>query len=130
MGENLESLPARFKPLDHRSNIIITRDPISLLDQLDIPQEQLPDVKIVDSFEAALKEATRFNKQKKIFVIGGALIFELALNRSECNELIVTEIKQSFNCDTFFPEFRDQWQFDETLLSTEDFQINIYKRSI
>ena len=82
------------------------------------------------SFEAALKEATRFNKQKKIFVIGGASIFELALNRSECNELIVTEIKQSFNCDTFFPEFRDQWQFDETLLSTEDFQINIYKRSI
>ena len=24
-----DSLPARFKPLDHRSNIIITRDPIS-----------------------------------------------------------------------------------------------------
>lgn len=51
---------------------------------------------------SSLEEAVAFNTHsKKIFFIGGAQIYTIALPLVTC--LIVTEINQCFFCDTFFP---------------------------
>ena len=40
---------------------------------------------------------------ENVFVIGGAQLYQEALNHPLCQKLHVTHLKGDFNCDTFFP---------------------------
>lgn len=42
-----------------------------------------------------------------IFVIGGQQVYEEALKHPECQKLYVTQVRGSFGCDAFFPDFRE-----------------------
>lgn len=75
------------RPLPNRRNIVISRN----------AAWQHAGVDAVTSLEAAL----RLTDAEEVFVIGGAEIYTLALPLAD--RLIVTEIAQRFNCDTFFP---------------------------
>ena len=114
-----ESIPIRFRPLTKRKNIVLTSNP-SRVDQ-----------KSMNSLESALVLAEEFQKQheqSEIFVIGGAQVYDQALNHPECERLFVTKIHQHFNCDVFFPQYEDRFQIkhvrktasDEALLSFEE----------
>ncbi|MEO7151820.1 MAG: dihydrofolate reductase [Burkholderiaceae bacterium] len=76
------------KPLPGRRNLVVTRD----------PAWQAAGAEAVHSLDAAL---ARVVDAPKVFVIGGAQIFEQALPRAD--ELVLTEIDASFDADTFFP---------------------------
>jgi dihydrofolate reductase len=96
--KNYDSLHEKFKPLPHRTNIVVTR-------QKDFPA---PGCIVVHSVEDALKIA-RENLEKEIFVIGGAEIYKLAL--PQANRIYLTEIKASIDGDTYFPEFnKNEWK--------------------
>jgi dihydrofolate reductase len=83
-----DSLPARFRPLPGRRNVVITRN----------ADWQAEGAEAVNSVEAALD---LLHGAAKAFVIGGAEIYALALPFAD--ELELTEIDADLRGDTFFP---------------------------
>lgn len=83
-----DSLPARFRPLPGRRNIVITRNPTWHADGAEA----------VASLAAAL---ALLAGTAKTFVMGGAEIYALALPRAD--ELVLTEIDADLVGDRFFP---------------------------
>jgi dihydrofolate reductase len=83
-----DSLPARFRPLPGRRNIVVTRDPAWRDTGADA----------VGSMIEALALAAG---AAKAFVIGGAQTYALALPFAD--ELVLTEIDADLPGDTFFP---------------------------
>ncbi|KVP97026.1 hypothetical protein WJ97_14500 [Burkholderia ubonensis] len=92
-----ESLPAAVRPLPGRQNIVISR-------QADYRAEG---ARLVTDLDQALSLADR----EKVFVIGGAQLYTLALPRADVLEL--TEVELSPDGDAFFPEFNARdWHVD------------------
>ena len=90
-----DSLPERFRPLPGRRNIVITRN----------PAWAAPGTETASSVAQAL---TLLPDAIKVFVIGGAELFALALPLAD--ELILTEIDAELRGDKFFPSW-DRTQF-------------------
>ena len=90
-----DSLPERFRPLAGRRNIVITRN----------PAWAAPGAETASSVAQAL---ALLSDATKVFVIGGAELFALALPLA--NELILTEIDAELHGDKFFPPW-DRTQF-------------------
>lgn len=86
-----ESLP---KPLPNRINIIITS------------KQGIDDktIKYVSSLDEALTYCYSSTYIDNIFVIGGQQVFEAAMKRPDCREILLTVIDKSFECDRFFPK--------------------------
>ncbi len=99
-----DSLPARFRPLPGRRNVVITRNADWRADGADP----------VDSLDAAL---ALLHDSPKVFVIGGAEIYALALPRAD--ELVLTEIAAELDGDVFFPHW-DRALFIETARDDRD----------
>ena len=96
--KNYESLHEKFRPLPNRTNIVVTR-------QKDF---NAPGCHVVHSLDDALNIAEK-NGERETFVIGGAEIYSLALNKT--SRLYLTEIKASVDGDTYFPEFdKKDWK--------------------
>lgn len=90
-----ESLPAKFKPLPKRLNVVLTRDPAGF--------SPVPNVLAAKSLDEALQLAEQYGSGD-IFVIGGASVYAQAIQHPACGKFYLTEIKREFQCDTFFPE--------------------------
>jgi dihydrofolate reductase len=96
--KNYDSLPAKFKPLPNRHNIVITRQK-----NLDAPG-----CDVVNSLEAALEIAKK-NGEAEVFIIGGAEIFAQSIHFAD--RLYITEIKTVMEGDTYFPSInQDKWK--------------------
>ena len=93
-----DSLPARFRPLPGRRNLVLSRSPVW----------QAHGAEVVPSVDAALD---RLSAAERVFVIGGAQLYALALARAD--ELVLTEIDADLPGDVFFPPW-DRAQFIET----------------
>ncbi|MBI4426532.1 MAG: dihydrofolate reductase [Candidatus Kerfeldbacteria bacterium] len=89
-----DSLPAKFRPLPQRLNIVLTRDPAGFV--------PAPNVLVAKSLDEALQLAEQYGSGD-IFVIGGASVYAQAIVHPACTKLYLTEIQQTFQCDTFFP---------------------------
>lgn len=92
-----QSLPARFRPLPGRRNLVLSRD----------PDFAAPGAETVADLDAAL---ARVADAGRVFVIGGGELYALALPRAD--ELLLTEIDAELDGDTFFPPV-DRAQFEE-----------------
>ena len=92
-----DSLPARFRPLPGRHNIVVTRNLLWRAEGADA----------APSLDAALAVAAA---QGKVFVIGGGELYREAIDRADVLEL--TEIDRDFNGDTRFPTW-DRSRFRE-----------------
>lgn len=85
----------RRKPLPHRQNIVLTRN----------PELQAEGCVVVHSPEAALQAAA---DAPEIAIIGGEEIYRLYWERLTRIELTV--IHATLDGDTFFPELGEDWQ--------------------
>jgi dihydrofolate reductase len=84
-----DSLPARFRPLPGRRNVVVTRN----------PDWKADGAQTVASLDAALRLGA---DAAKVFVIGGGELYALALPLAD--ELVLTEIDASFDgADAHFP---------------------------
>lgn len=91
-----ESLPARFRPLPGRRNLVVSR-------QTDY---SAPGAELAPSIENALTLAT---DAEKIFVIGGEEIYRQTLALAQ--RLEITEVHQTPDADAWFPEIAaTDWQ--------------------
>lgn len=85
---NWDSLPARFRPLPGRRNIVVTRN----------AEWHAQGAERAATLDAALQLLTG---NERAFVIGGAEIYALALPLAD--ELVLTEIDAELDGDVYFP---------------------------
>lgn len=98
-----DSIPAKFRPLKDRLNIIVTRSAPDVLPALTPSTIASEPVKVA-SLEHALKFATQLQHSLgRIFVMGGAQIYDAALKLPTAKRVLLTSIKREYECDTFFP---------------------------
>lgn len=88
-----DSLPARFRPLPGRRNVVVTRNRDWQADGADVAHT-------LNEALALVADAP------KAFVMGGGELYALAL--PEADELVLTEIDADFEADTFFPDWPRQ----------------------
>lgn len=101
MGKNtFLSFP---KPLKDRKHIVISTS-------LELEDKSIEVFRSIDEFLSAYKDT-----EEEIYVIGGASIYKAFLPL--CEELYITEIDNSFDADTYFPEF-DKSEYDKEELSS------------
>ncbi len=93
--KNYDSLLPRFKPLPHRTNIVITRQ----------KNFEAPGCIVLHAVEPGL-EIARKNAEEECFIIGGAEIYKLAMPHT--TRLYLTEIDAVVDGDTYFPEIDQQ----------------------
>ncbi len=104
-----ESLPPKFRPLPERLNVVVTRN-----SALALPDGVIKASNLHDAF--SIIERKEFgDKIETVYAIGGGGIFKEAIKDPQCKKIYLTQILKQFNCDVFFPEFRDE--FKETLVS-------------
>jgi dihydrofolate reductase len=109
-----ESIPAKFRPLPGRINVVVTRNP-------DYP---VPDgVERAPSLEAALAAHAR----EEVIVNGGGEIYARAMPRADA--LDITHVDRDVDGDTFFPAidpvvWRETWREDH-----EGFAFVTYRRA-
>ena len=85
-----ESLPEAFRPLPGRHNIVVSRN----------PAYHASGATLAASLAEAIAQA---GDAEQVCVIGGAELYRQALPIADLLDL--TEIDESFDADTFFPEF-------------------------
>ena len=90
-----DSLPARFRPLPGRLNLVVTR-------QGDWHE---PGAQRAGSLEQALALCP---KDGEVWVIGGAQLYQQALPLAHSAQ--VTEIEAEFEGDAFAPQFGPHWK--------------------
>lgn len=99
-----DSLPARFRPLPGRRNVVVTRN----------ARWHADGAEAAASLEAAL---ALLADAPKVFVIGGAQLYALALPRAD--ELVLTEIDADLDGDAHFPRW-NRADFDEVAREPHD----------
>ena len=94
-----ESIPSKFRPLEGRINVVLTRN----RDALPFPHGVI----VASSMEDAVSKLADRCCAGKIFVIGGAQIYEQAIQEGYVDSVIYTEVQlpegQQVKFDAFFP---------------------------
>ncbi len=87
-------------PLPGRTNVVLS----SRADELDLPVGAVGAGSIGEALDRAAETGS-----DTVYVVGGATVYEQFLRRAD--RLVVTEIPESPDGDTFFPEFdRETWR--------------------
>jgi dihydrofolate reductase len=90
-----ESIPARFRPLPGRTNVVVTRQ----------PGWQAEGARVAHSLPEALAQC---GEVSDAWIIGGADIYAQALPLA--STAVVTEIEASYDGDAFAPQFGPEWK--------------------
>ena len=110
------SLPEKFRPLPNRINVVISRN-------LDFEIEKnYKDFFVFNNLQNSI-EFCKNNFDKKIFLIGGRMIYEEGLNY--CSHMYLSFVKKNYLGDTLFPKF-DEKNFkiiEEKSFNDFDFKI-------
>jgi dihydrofolate reductase len=94
---NWDSIPAKYRPLSNRINVVITRSKTF----------SHPDCVVFNSVEAALdhyKNHASTAEKKDLYIIGGGQIYAYCMDHDLLDEMYVTYIDQAFEGDTYFPQ--------------------------
>ncbi|XP_050679243.1 dihydrofolate reductase-like [Leptidea sinapis] len=94
-----DCIPAKFRPLKDRVNIILTHNVDAIKKKISNEQN----VEVAGSLDDALKMIEARYDIETTWVIGGSHIYKLGLEHPNCHRVYLTEIKRTFTCDTFFP---------------------------
>ena len=89
--KNYESIPEKFRPLPHRTNIVVTRN----------AAYTAPSAHVVHSLQAAL-EAAADAGAAEAFIIGGGEIYRQSLERGDVTRVLLTHVDAEPEGDTFF----------------------------
>ncbi len=104
--KNYDSIPQKFRPLEGRTNIVVTGQ----------KNFSAPGCIVVNSIEGALAEAKTRN-EAECFIIGGANIYNQTIGMADT--LYYTRVHASFAGDAHFPEVDwNKWK----LVAQDDLQ--------
>lgn len=108
-----DSLPAKFRPLPNRKNVVITRQ-TSLI----FPSE----VEVYSTLEAALGK----HANEEVFIIGGGKLYAQTIERAD--RLYITQVHQLVGGDVFFPTIDPSMWKEVERENHEGFSFVIYDR--
>lgn len=113
--KNYFSIPAKFRPLANRLNIVCTRNKAQF-------ENEEGDFLLAESLEEALKLAEQHAQNQTTFIIGGGTLYREALEKNLVSEMYITHVEADFpNADTYFPSVDFSGWTQEQLL---DFKQN------
>ncbi|ODQ63260.1 hypothetical protein NADFUDRAFT_53532 [Nadsonia fulvescens var. elongata DSM 6958] len=102
-----DSIPARFRPLPDRINVVLTRGNQAAIDTTTSGKDN---VLVASSLDDAIDKVGQ--KAAHIFVIGGAQIYCQALDHPLTQRILLTEVNSTdpegvapIDCDTYFDKF-------------------------
>ncbi|KKY23328.1 putative dihydrofolate reductase [Diplodia seriata] len=113
-----ESIPPRFRPLRDRVNVVVSRDPARIPGipptpptAIDAPaagegSDPAAAPIAASSLPDALEKLGLLQKRGalgRVFVIGGAQLYEAALKLDEAESVLLTRVWREYECDTVFP---------------------------
>ncbi|MCP4444516.1 MAG: dihydrofolate reductase [Myxococcales bacterium] len=102
-----ETIPEKYWPLKGRRNAVVTRNPNWTIEGAYVYTD------IADALTSLAAET------ETLYVVGGGQIYALALAMQACEELILTRIHKTYDCDAFFPEFETSFEMAEELARGE-----------
>ncbi|RCN45545.1 dihydrofolate reductase [Ancylostoma caninum] len=89
-----ESIPEKFRPLKNRLNVVISRT---------LPSRREENLIVSDDFDGIVKElmcGDLSKKVEKVWNIGGAEIYKLALDNDLVDQLVITKIQEDARRDS------------------------------
>ncbi|KAJ8704490.1 hypothetical protein PYW07_011678 [Mythimna separata] len=99
-----DSIPDKYRPLSDRVNIVLTH-------HVDALKDKVPEgVVVVSGLDGAIEYIETRPDIESTWVIGGSAIYEAAMAHPNCGKIYLTEIQNTYDCDTFFPNI-DRQQF-------------------
>lgn len=106
-----DSIRPKYRPLAGRENIVVTRR----------EDAEFPGCLVAHSLEEAVEMALAKDSERAC-IIGGGEIYQAALPLVKV--LYLTHVEGDFNCDTFFPEYQDQFLYQRSVLKSSYQGIN------
>jgi dihydrofolate reductase/thymidylate synthase len=106
-----ESIPPKFRPLDNRTNVILSRskNTVSLS-----PKGQNENVLFCTSLQEAIETLKKLDCVGNIFVIGGGEVYKESIESGLVDRVIYTEVSNlppDTQFDTWFPTLdTDEWE--------------------
>jgi dihydrofolate reductase len=97
-----ESIPLKFRPLNNRLNIVLTKN----------HEYKQDNVITAHQFDEVLEMLDKKSDIYNVFIIGGGEIYKEAIFHSQCKRVYRTVINKNFNCDTFFPKFESKFYLE------------------
>lgn len=118
-----DSIPAKFRPLPRRLNIVLSRN-----ESLELPAGVIRS----GSLDGARADAAADPSIENVFVIGGGAVYAEALAHPACRRVYITRVLRTFECDTFLPEFEDRFREVSVMLTGRDddidYRVEIWQR--
>jgi len=118
-----DSIPPKFRPLDNRTNIILSRS-LSGKDVIGDSSDSSTDnsgtcsdkVVVCSSLEDAVETLGKMENVGNVFIIGGGQVYEESIKSGLVNKVVYTEVsdlpadtEEKFDC--WFPELTsDEWE--------------------
>lgn len=120
-----DSLPAAFRPLPNRVNMVLTRQPAVALTLAAQGAE------VFNSLPTALEHARHHLQCQELWVMGGAQIYQQAEPLAQ--RAVVTEIQQTIDGDAYAPTLGAHWRETQrephTAASGMRFDFVVYERT-
>jgi dihydrofolate reductase len=93
--KNYDSIPEKYRPLKDRTNLILSRNADFIA----------PNCVVFQTIEQAFAYSVEAG-ETELFVIGGAQVYDLALQTGKVDRMYLTFVDADFeSADTFFPAF-------------------------
>ena len=100
--KNYDSIPAKYRPLPKRENVILTRN----------KNYKAEGCLVFHSMQDCMN-AYKNETERTVFIIGGGEIYKIALEEDYVDEMYITHVNENYGPDTFFPEFDlTQWNVE------------------
>jgi dihydrofolate reductase len=97
-----DSIPPKFRPLKDRLNIVITRKAEEFRSSLDTTSDVEGPMVASGILDALSQLEHKAQEVDRIYVIGGASIYQTALELPQTKHVLLTKIQEEYECDTFF----------------------------
>jgi dihydrofolate reductase len=106
-----DSIPPKFRPLKDRTNIVISSQERSALSG--VTDDVIVSSSILEGLgelEAAVQSG-RAPVLGRAYVIGGARIYDAAMELEQTKHVLLTRVAREYECDTFFPDLEggERW---------------------
>jgi dihydrofolate reductase/thymidylate synthase len=95
-----ESIPAAHRPLKGRINIVLTSNA-----NYPMPEGHFVSASLDQALEMLIPAPV-----DRVFIIGGAQVYNEAMQHPSCGLLYLTQVRHVFDCDTFLPPFKQVFQ--------------------
>jgi dihydrofolate reductase len=108
---NWESIPPKYRPLSGRLNAVLTHRGDYAVDD---------GVLVGSGLEETVRRLAAEPGVERIFCVGGGDIYAQAIESPLCDQLLITRVHATFECDTFFPSFERRFVLEEIVGHGED----------